>query len=70
MKTENIFATILIHLVNNSLNFVSLVSCGVYESEFTLESVLGVILLNAILFLPFLFTKEYKKVDETSSLYI
>jgi hypothetical protein len=54
MKTENIFAPILIHLVNNSLHLVSGVG---YESKFTLELLLGAILLNAILFLPFLFTK-------------
>ncbi len=66
MKSKNLWAPILIHLLNNCI--ATIASGGSYESEFTLESLLIGILVNAIFFLPFLFTKEYKKVDETASL--
>ncbi|MDK2562403.1 CPBP family intramembrane metalloprotease [Romboutsia sedimentorum] len=66
MKSENLWAPILIHLVNNSISIIS--NSGSYESEFTLQTLLVGILINAIFFLPFLFTKEYKKADETASL--
>ncbi|MGL4803037.1 MAG: lysostaphin resistance A-like protein [Cetobacterium sp.] len=57
MKTENIWAPILIHLVNNS---ISIILSGSYESVITLETLIMSIVVNAILFLPFLLTKEYK----------
>lgn len=66
MKTKNLWAPILIHLVNNT---VSIILGGSIESIFTLESLLWSILVNAILFLPFLFAKEYKanNYDENSN---
>ncbi len=66
MKTKNLWAPILIHLVNNT---VSIILEGSIESIFTLESLLWSILVDAILFLPFLFTKEYKtnNSDEISN---
>ncbi|MGL4911752.1 MAG: CPBP family intramembrane glutamic endopeptidase [Romboutsia sp.] len=57
MKTENIWAPILIHLVNNSM---AVVLGGGYESVITLETLILGIVINAIVFLPFLLTKEYK----------
>lgn len=63
MKTKNLWSTILIHLINNN---IGIILGGGYESVYTLENLLGGIIINAIFFLPFLFTKEYK-VDETLS---
>lgn len=65
MKTENIWAPILIHLVNNSM---SVIFAGGYESVMTLETLLMSIVVNAIVFLPFLLTKEYKSnnIEESS----
>lgn len=57
MKTENIWAPILIHLVNNS---IAVIFAGGYESTITLELLIMSIVVNAIFFLPFLLTKEYK----------
>ncbi|EQK38329.1 membrane spanning domain protein [[Clostridium] bifermentans ATCC 19299] len=41
-----------------------------YESVITIDSILICIVVNAIFFLPFLFTKEYKSktVDEISTM--
>lgn len=66
MKTTNLWAPILIHLVNNN---VYIILNGGTESIFTLESLLWSIVVDAILFLPFLFTKEYKtnNSDESSN---
>ncbi|MER0284771.1 CPBP family intramembrane metalloprotease [Clostridioides difficile] len=66
MKTKNLWAPILIHLVNNN---VYIILKGGNESIFTLESLLWSIAIDAILFLPFLFTKEYKanNPDENSN---
>lgn len=67
MKTENIWAPILIHLVNNSI--IGILEGG-YESVITLEDLLANIVLNGIFFLPFLFAKEYKSktIEEQSNL--
>lgn len=66
IKTTNLWAPILIHLVNN--NVYTILEGGT-ESIFTLESLLWSIVVDAILFLPFLFTKEYKtnNSDESSN---
>lgn len=67
MKTENIWAPILIHLVNNS---IVVIFAGGYESVITLEILIMGIVVNAIFFLPFLFTREYKSnnIEDSSSL--
>lgn len=67
MKTENIWAPILIHLVNNSI--IGILEGG-YESVITLEDLLANIVLNGIFFLPFLFAKDYKSktIEEQSNL--
>ncbi|MGL5754704.1 MAG: CPBP family intramembrane glutamic endopeptidase [Paraclostridium sp.] len=64
MKTNNLWTPILIHLVNN---VISIVFSGGYEAVFTPKLLLESIIFSAIVFFPFLFTKEYKdnKVDET-----
>lgn len=58
MKTENLWSVILIHLINNSL---VLSANGSYSTIFTLKSFAGAIALNICIFVPFIFTKEYKE---------
>ncbi|GAA0092890.1 type II CAAX endopeptidase family protein [Paraclostridium bifermentans] len=66
MHTKNLWAPILIHLVNNGVIMLG----ESYESVITIDSILICIVVNAIFFLPFLFTKEYKSktVDEISTM--
>ncbi|MDK2564272.1 type II CAAX endopeptidase family protein [Romboutsia sedimentorum] len=66
MKTENVWAPILIHLVNNGIIMLD----ESYESVITIDSILIGVVANAIFFLPFLFAKEYKSnnVEESSTL--
>lgn len=56
MKTENLWSTIFIHLINNCIGF---------SSNNTIVLTPTILILNtisyAIAFLPFLFTKEYNK---------
>ncbi|GAA0124380.1 type II CAAX endopeptidase family protein [Clostridium sp. CTA-19] len=59
MKTENLWTPILIHLTNNAVAVA--LSGGSYESNFTLKTLLLGIAINAIVFVPFIFTKEYKE---------
>lgn len=59
MKTENLWTPILIHLINNTL--VGVFSGGSYESNFTLKTLLLGIAISSIIFVPFIFTKEYKE---------
>lgn len=66
MKTENVWAPILIHLANNGIIMLG----ESYESVITIDSILIGVVANAIFFLPFLFAKEYKSnnVEESSTL--
>ena len=66
MKTENLWAPMLIHMVNN---VIGVIFGGGYTSVITLESLLGSIISYTIFFLPFILTKEYRanKDDETVS---
>lgn len=66
MKTENLWAPMLIHMVNN---VIGVIFGGGYTSVITLESLLGSIISYAIFFLPFILTKEYRdnKDDERVS---
>ena len=68
MKTENLWAPILLHLVNN---VIGIIFGGGYTLVYTLESLLGSIIISAVLFLPFIFTKVYRnnKDDEAPLLY-
>lgn len=66
MKTKNLWAPILIHLVNN---VISIVLIGGFETVFTPRLLLESIIYSMIFFLPFLFTKEYKEnvIDKKES---
>ncbi len=63
METKNLWAPILVHLVNNC---ISIIVGGGYEVTFTLDMLLWSVISSAIFFLPFLLTKVYKsdKVNE------
>ncbi|CEO12510.1 membrane spanning protein [[Clostridium] sordellii] len=65
MKTKNLWAPILIHLVNN---VIAIVLGGGFEAVFTLQLLLESIIYSMIFFLPFLFTKEYKKNSDDEKL--
>lgn len=69
MKTENLWAPILLHLVNN---VIGIIFGGGYTSVYTLENLLGSIIISAVFLFPFIFTKEFRnnKDDETQSLHI
>lgn len=60
MKTENIFAPILIHLVNNSLAII--LNNGSFTQTVETKDLLIGIVVNALIYLPFMFTKEFKAV--------
>ncbi|MGL5616738.1 MAG: CPBP family intramembrane glutamic endopeptidase [Sarcina sp.] len=62
MKTENIFAPIIIHLINNVLAVV--LNNGSYTTVITKKDLILSMIINIIIFVPFLFTKEYKKEDQ------
>lgn len=57
MKTGNLWSTIIIHLINNSM-FTSLKSA--YGMVITPKDLIIGVILEAVIFLPFIFTKEYK----------
>lgn len=57
MKTGNLWSTIIIHLVNNSLAFRGDNAGG---AVFTPQILILNIIICGIVFLPFIFTKEYK----------
>ncbi|MGL5069027.1 MAG: CPBP family intramembrane glutamic endopeptidase [Sarcina sp.] len=61
MKTENIFAPILIHIVNNVLAIV--LNNGSLTSTISTSDLIIGIVINAVIFVPFLFTKEFKKEE-------
>ncbi|MCC3868059.1 CPBP family intramembrane glutamic endopeptidase [Terrisporobacter mayombei] len=65
MKTENIWAPMLLHMVNN---VIGIIFGGGYTAVYTWESLLYSILTFAILFTPFLLTKEYKSNKENEFL--
>lgn len=57
MKTGNLWSTIIIHLINNSLAFSNDNTGG---AVFTPQILILNIIICGIVFLPFIFTKEYK----------
>lgn len=57
MKTGNVWAPMLIHMVNN---VIGTIFAGGYTSVYTLETLSYIILNYAILFTPFFLTREYK----------
>ncbi|AAO35986.1 CPBP family intramembrane glutamic endopeptidase [Clostridium tetani] len=60
MKTENVWTVSMIHFLNNSLAFIIYGSTG-SDIVLSIQLVLGSLICMCIVYLPFLFTKEYKK---------
>lgn len=58
MKTENLWSVIIIHLINNTLA-VSFNNGGYTQVISPTDLVAGIV-ISAIVFLPFIFTKEYR----------
>lgn len=66
MKTGNLWSTIILHIINNSL--ASIASGGTYDQVTTPKELIIGIAIQAVLFVPFIFTKEYKK-DGVNEIY-
>lgn len=60
MKTKDIWTVSIIHFLNNSLVSLLFSSKGVNTTR-DLKSVLGTLIYICIIYVPFLFTKEYRK---------
>ncbi|KOF56001.1 MULTISPECIES: CPBP family intramembrane glutamic endopeptidase [Clostridium] len=58
MKTGNLWSTIILHIINNSL--ASGANGGQYAQVLTLKDLVIGIAIEGVLFVPFIFTKEYK----------
>ena len=56
MRTENLWSVIILHLINN----ISYNASVAYSAIITLDDLIIGLIFNAAIFLPFLFTKEYK----------
>ncbi len=56
MKTENLWSAIILHLINN----INYNASAAYGAIITLEDLIIGLIFTAVIFLPFLFTKEYK----------
>lgn len=61
MKTGNLWSAIILHIVNNSL--ASIASGGTYDQVTTPKDLIIGIAIQAVLFVPFIFTKEYKNSE-------
>lgn len=59
MKTGSLWSTIILHIINNS--FASIASGGTYDQVITPKDLIIGIVIQAVLFVPFIFAKEYKK---------
>lgn len=57
MKTGNLWSVIIMHIINNSMIFSN---TGAYGQVITLKDLLIGIIANAIIYLPFIFTNQYK----------
>lgn len=68
MKTKNIWAVSMIHFINNNLGFILYGSIGA-DVVLSGKSVLGNLLCIFVVYLPFLFTKEYNKKEAEVSNY-
>lgn len=58
MKTGNLWSTIILHIINNSLAVTA--NGGQYDMVITPKDLVIGIAIQAVLFVPFIFAKEYK----------
>ncbi|BDB00514.1 CPBP family intramembrane glutamic endopeptidase [Clostridium botulinum] len=68
MKTKNIWAVSMIHFINNNLGFILYGSTGA-DVVFSGKAVLGNLFCIFVIYLPFLFAKEYSKKEAEVSNY-
>ncbi len=61
LKTGNMWVPIVIHFINNNMIVVITKSTELGNNVYSWKDVLSVLIMDAIVFLPFLFTKVYKK---------
>lgn len=61
MKTENLWLPVLLHYFNNNLILVVVGNVSLSNQEYTFEMVVISALTNFVIFLPFLFSKVFKK---------
>ncbi|WP_304340240.1 CPBP family intramembrane glutamic endopeptidase [Metaclostridioides mangenotii] len=59
MKTKNVWFCAIIHALNNGAGVI--LSDYSYESVITFSTIVQILILVSILYVPFIFTKEYKK---------
>ncbi|WP_234123707.1 CPBP family intramembrane glutamic endopeptidase [Clostridium hydrogenum] len=65
MKTGNLWSTIILHIINNSLAVSA--NGGQYDMVITIKSLIIGIAIEAILFVPFIFAKEYKNSESNET---
>lgn len=61
MKTNNIWVPVLMHFINNNMSMVFTQSVGISNQVYTWWNVLEIFLVYAVVFMPFLFSKVFKK---------
>lgn len=61
MKTGNLWSTIILHIINNSLAVTA--NGGKYDMVITPKDLIIGIAIEAVLFVPFIFAKEYKNSE-------
>lgn len=61
MKTGNLWSTIILHIINNSLALTA--NGGQYDMVITPKDLIIGIAIQAVLFVPFIFAKEYKNSE-------
>ncbi|WP_242825887.1 hypothetical protein [Metaclostridioides mangenotii] len=59
MKTKNVWFCAIIHALNNGVGVI--LSDYSYESVITFSTIVQILILVSLLYVPFIFTKEYKK---------
>lgn len=64
MKTNNIWVPVILHFLNNNMIPVFTGSANISNQVIKWEDCLVLIILNLILFVPFIFTKQFKKKEE------
>ena len=64
-KTGNMWVPVVMHYINNNMVMVLTGSDNLGNNVYGWKDVLQVLVINGILFLPFLFSKVYRKEKET-----
>lgn len=66
MKTNNIWVPVILHYLNNNLIYFLTGSADISNQVINWQSVLALLIINAVLFVPFIFAKEFRKNATTS----